>query len=232
MEDTLVSQQDFWQEHYCNQHFKKADVGIAKSMDYPNDRLQVHTYAQILESLGQLKDKSLLDAGCGWGVLSLLASFLGASPVGVDFVPATVEALRRLHPGIRWEVANFDDPTQLAPLGLFDRVAAVEVLQYVAFGSTVAKLWDLVAPGGRLVGCVPNSLCPFVRGVRQRLNHWIPVAPDEISKAASTLPACSALYMKGLTYLEDQTFLPYATSDWSPEIHGTPNRIVFAMLRA
>lgn len=224
-----MSQQVFWQEHYRGLHPKKNDVGTSKSMDYPNDRLQVYTYAQVLEALGRLSNQSLLDAGCGWGVLSLMAHSLGASVVGVDFVSETVRSLRELHPQIRWEVANFADPE--ASLGVFDRVAAVEVLQYTDFGSAVTNLWNLVAPGGRLVACVPNSLCPFSQSVHQRLNQWTPVGPDDIKDAARALPGCSALYMKGLAYLEDQTFLPYADSSWGAEISGTPNRIVFAMLR-
>ena len=226
-----MTQQVFWQEHYRRLHPRKADVGTSKSMDYPNDRLQVYTYAQVLEALGRLNNQSLLDAGCGWGVLSLMAHFLGASVVGVDFVTETVQSLRELHPLVRWEVANFADPEQRSALGVFDRVAAVEVLQYADFRSTVTNLWDMVAPGGRLVACVPNSLCHFSQEVHQRLTQWTPVAPEEIKDMASTLPGCSAFYMKGLTYLKDQTFLPYTSSSWGQEISGAPNRIVFAMLR-
>jgi hypothetical protein len=200
-------------------------------MDYPNDRLQVYTYAQILEAMGQLDGQSLLDAGCGWGVFSMLAYFLGASPVGVDFVPDTIQTLRKVHPMVRWEVADCGEPDQLLSLGVFDRVAAVEILQYLDFQTGIANLWQLVASGGRLVGCVPNSLCPFARGVQRRLNGWIPVAPEDISRAAGALPGCSELHMKGLAYREDQAFVPYSTSGWESDITGTPNRIVFALLR-
>jgi len=160
-----MSQQDYWKEHYRSQHAKKTELGAFKSMDYPNDRLQAQTYAQILEGLGRLNHRTLLDAGCGWGLLGL-------------------------------------------------------------FRSAVANLWELVAAGGRLVACVPNALCPFVQGVHLRLDRWIPVAPAEITDLARTLPGCS-----GLTYLEDQSFLPYSASPWASEIVGTPNRIVFALLR-
>jgi 2-polyprenyl-3-methyl-5-hydroxy-6-metoxy-1,4-benzoquinol methylase len=232
MKDTLDSQRAFWQEHFRNQHLRKSELGIHKSMDYPSHRLQVQTYAHVLEGLGPLQDQSLFDAGCGWGVFTRMAHLLGASPVGVDFVPETIHALRNLCPEIRWETADLAEPSQLEPLGVFDRVAAVEVLQHMDFRSTLATLWNLVAPGGRLVACVPNSLCPSVPDVQRRHSQWVPVAPREITHAASTFPGCSAWYMQGLTYLRDQTFLPYAASDWGPQIHGTPNRIVFTMVRA
>jgi 2-polyprenyl-3-methyl-5-hydroxy-6-metoxy-1,4-benzoquinol methylase len=232
MDTVRVSQQDYWQEHFRNQHLRKGEAGIARSMDYPNDRLQVQTYGIVLEALGSLAGKSVLDAGCGWGLVSRLAHLLGASPLGIDFVPETIRTLRGLYPEIRWEVANLSDPARLATLGTFDRVAAIEVLQHMDFESGLAALWDRVASGGRLVGCIPNSLCPFAAGVNKRLDHWVPVSPAQIIDAARTLPGCTALYFKGLTYLEDQTFLPYRSSDWAPELSGTPNRIVFAMLRA
>jgi 2-polyprenyl-3-methyl-5-hydroxy-6-metoxy-1,4-benzoquinol methylase len=226
-----MSQQDYWKDHYRGLHPRKAEVGAPKSMDYPNDRLQVQTYAQVLEATGRLNGQTLLDAGCGWGVFGLLAHTLGALVVGLDFVPETILSLRQSHPMIRWEVGNFSDPNQLPTLGLFHCVAAIEVLQYAEFRSAVVNLWKLVAPGGRLVGCVPNALCPFVQGVHERLTHWVPVAPSEIQDVAATLDGLSALHLRGLTYLEDQTFVPYAVSAWGSEISGTPNRIVFAMLR-
>ncbi|HTS48132.1 MAG TPA: class I SAM-dependent methyltransferase [Bryobacteraceae bacterium] len=227
----MMSQQDYWKEHYRSLHVKKTELGTFKSMDYPNDRLQTQTYAHVLEALGRLNHQTLLDAGCGWGQFSLMAHFLGASVTAVDFVPETVQSLREQHPFIRWTVANFSDPKERSSLGFFDRVCAVEVLQYADFRFTVSNLWELVAPGGRLVACVPNALCPFVQGVHQRLDRWIPVAPQQIAGLARTLPDFSALYLRGLTYLEDQSFLPYSASPWGTEIVGTPNRIVFSMLR-
>jgi len=224
-------QQEFWQEHYRALHSRVSEVGASKSMDYPNDRLHTYTYAQMLEGLGQLNRRSLLDAGCGWGVFSMIAHHLGAYVTGLDFVAETIVSLRSLHPEVRWESGDFSDPELQARLGKFDRIAAVEVLQYSDFSRAVANLWELIAPGGRLVGCVPNSECPFSQDVQRRRTQWIPVAPDEIRHSADSLPGCAGLYMRGLTYLEDQTFLPYRASDWAAEITGTPNRIVFVLLR-
>jgi 2-polyprenyl-3-methyl-5-hydroxy-6-metoxy-1,4-benzoquinol methylase len=199
-------------------------------MDYPNDWLQVQLYAHVLEALGTLAGKSLLDAGCGWGRFTLIANILGASPVGVDFVAETVKSLRVMHPAIRWEHAELTDRAQMSGMGVFDRVVALEVLQHMDFESAVRSLWDLVAPGGRLVACVPNARCPIASGVNQRMPQWIPVSPEQII-ALRAFPGCSAVFMKGLTYVEDQSMAPYAVSGWAKEISGTPNRIVFAMLR-
>jgi 2-polyprenyl-3-methyl-5-hydroxy-6-metoxy-1,4-benzoquinol methylase len=228
----IDARHNYWRDHFGRQHRKKNLAGAARSMDYSNDRLQAQTYAHVLEALGSLKDRTLLDAGCGWGILSRMAHALGALTVGIDFVPETIQALRNLHPAIRWEVADLAEPRQLDLLGVFDRVAAVEILQCVDFASSLATLWNHVAPGGRLVGCVPNSECPFAPGIRERLREWVPVSPAEISSAAGSLAGCSEVIFRGLTYLEDQRFLPYLASAWGPEISGTPNRIVFALLRA
>ncbi len=126
---------------------------------------------------------------------------------------------------------QFRRPGATIVAGRFRSRRGLETLQYTDFRSAVANLWQLVAPGGRFVACVPNALCPFVQGVHQRLTQWIPVAPVEISDLTRNLPGCSALHMRGLTYLQDQSFLPYAASAWGPDITGTPNRIMFAALR-
>ena len=231
MTNQMELQREYWLAHFRSRHRQIDSEGPFKSVDFSNEQVQIQTHAHVLEALGTLHGKSLLDAGCGWGSLSLVAYFLGARPVGVDFVHDTVEALRSVHPVIRWEVADIGDPCQLGALGVFDRVVAVEVLQYLDFPSTVTSLWKSVAPGGRLVGCVPNSLCPIAGGVSHRVPNWSPVSPKEIKLVADALPGAAALQMTGLTFNEDQRFLPYSASAWSNEVTGTPNRLIFAIIR-
>ena len=166
--------------------------------------------------------------GAAGGCSAQLAHLLGASPVGVDFVPETVRSLRSLHPDLRWEVADLSDAVQLRRLGLFDRVAAVEVLQHMDFDQGLARSGS---GSLRLAAWWVASPIAFARcGRCQRTACAMDSRLARTNRtAARSLPGCSAAYFKGLTYLEDQTFVPYRASDWAPEISGTPNRIVFAI---
>jgi hypothetical protein len=37
--------------------------------------------------------------------------------------------------------------------------------------------------------------------------------------------------VKGLTFQENQHFLPYSASEWDEVVQGTPNRIIFVLIR-
>lgn len=84
--------------------------------DHPTTRLCL----ELLDSL-DLKGKSVLDLGCGSGILSIAASKLGAARVlGVDIEPVSVEVAQlnaRQNDSFATFVCadGFDDPKLLAP---------------------------------------------------------------------------------------------------------------------
>ena len=60
----------------------------------------------------------VLDVGCGPGFVTAFLSGLGVEASGVDLSPRMVEHARRLHPGLRFEVASATDvPLDDASLG-------------------------------------------------------------------------------------------------------------------
>ena len=150
-----------WKEHYAAAHRKLDSEGYPRSMDYSNERCELQIYAHLLEAVGPLIGKTLLDAGCGWGITSLIFKACGADVTGIDIVPETITCLRQRHPDICWRVADLTDSDDVTKLPLFDIVVAAEVLQYLEFRAGTERLWNCVAPGGRLVGCIPNAECPL-----------------------------------------------------------------------
>lgn len=222
---------DFWRRHYGDKHAKVGELGVAASLDYPNERVRLQTYASLLEGLGELAGKRILDAGCGWGSLSLALHGCGAEVVGVDLVPETIAELRRRYPFIDWRQGDIADRESLAGLGEFAAVVVAEVLQCVDFDAAVELLWQKVAPGGRLVAALPNADCPIAQRVTRQLDErWRPVSPRQVEAAARRLGVAAA-YLRGLDFRDDQTFQPYRASDWGAEIEGTPNRLVMVWLR-
>jgi trans-aconitate methyltransferase len=115
--------------------------------------------ARVLDEVGVAPGASCLDAGCGPGeTMRLLAERTGPTGqvLGID-VDAEIgaEALATLHGaghrGCRFAV---HDVTRAAPIpgGPFDLVYARLLLFHLPRRVEVlARLWDAVAPGGRLV---------------------------------------------------------------------------------
>jgi len=223
---------DHWREHFRRRHRQVEAEGVARSLDYSNDRVRFQTYAYVLEGLGVVSGRAVLDAGCGWGTFALVLHACGARVTAFDLVPETIAELARRHPAIDWRVADLTDPGQLDPLGPFDGVAAAEVLQHVPFGPAVRALWRVLAPGGRLVASVPNRDCPIVeRAAQVQGEHYRPVAQAEIRELAAELGA-AAVHLRGLDFQADQSFLPYAAGGWGDAVAGRPNRLLFALVRA
>jgi 2-polyprenyl-3-methyl-5-hydroxy-6-metoxy-1,4-benzoquinol methylase len=221
-----------WQQHYRHFHSLASTEGVWRSMEYSNERCQIQLYAYLLEAVGPLAGKRVLDVGCGWGVPTRIFDACGATAMGIDLVSETISELQRRHPHLQWQVIDILDEDQMRQLGLFDVVVAMEVLQYVDFTTAMTNLWPHVAPGGRLIGFVPNSACPIVAKVRQRFDGmWLPLSQGEIRAVAATLPGAADLRIKGLRFRTDQSFLPYETTDWSDRVDGAPNRLVFVISR-
>ena len=230
--DQVTVLSEHWKSHYTQRHALVDTIGVTKSHEYSNEVVQLQTYAHSLEALGHVSGLSIMDAGCGWGSFTLLLHALGARALGVDFVQGTIDALRRFHPEITWEAADINDAEQVNQIGKFDRVVALEVLQHCSFERTVAALWNCVKPGGRLVGSVPNGCCPIATRVKVREGGlWAPVSPEDVPALAELLPDVSAVHVKSLTFAERQEFLPMVASPWQSSVLGTPNRMVFALVR-
>jgi len=223
----------YWLDHYNKQHLQVGAEGVAKSLDYSNERVQFQTYAHILEGVGVLREKTVLDVGCGWGNLSIMLYGCGAAVTGIDIVPTTIRHLQEQYPFLSWMTVNLASRSDIDKLATFDCIVATEVLQHVDFQESVTALWTHVRPGGRLVASVPNSECPIVQRVATRYQGlWAPISSGQIRQIGEDLPDIERVLMRGLFFRQDQRFTPYSASDWDEVLQGKPNRIVFALLRS
>ena len=117
----------------------------------------------------------VLDVGCGSGRIGEFVLEAGASRyLGVDFSEPMIELARQ-------RLARFEDPVELVcgeflevPIdGRFDVVLALGLFDYLPdAGRFVARMFELCAPGGSLVGSFPawSLLKGPVRKVRY---EWI-----------------------------------------------------------
>jgi 2-polyprenyl-6-hydroxyphenyl methylase/3-demethylubiquinone-9 3-methyltransferase len=145
---------------------------------------------------------SMLDVGCGGGLVCEPLARLGASVTGVDGAAEAIEAAR-LHAdqsglAIAYRAASAED--LVAECARFDVVLALEVVEHVADVNAFGQaLVSLLAPGGLLIVSTINRT-PQARALAifaaERILGWAApgtheydkfVRPDELAAALSGL---------------------------------------------
>lgn len=110
-------------------------------------------FSATLDALGPLKGRSLLDAGCGAGLLLRLAADRGATVAGVDAARGMLDAARDRVPEADLREGDIEE----LPFdsNSFDAVTAFNSIQYAASPqNAVCELRRVTRPGGRVAVCL------------------------------------------------------------------------------
>ncbi|MEG3153137.1 class I SAM-dependent methyltransferase [Sphingomonas sp. ZT3P38] len=102
--------------------------------------------------------RDILDAGCGGGALCADLHARGYQVVGVDGDAKGIEIARTTHPGIRFEVARFEDsPGAIGGNdGGYDCVVSTEVVEHLYAPQELARFcFEALRPGGTLIITTP-----------------------------------------------------------------------------
>ena len=108
----------------------------------------------ILELIGTVDGKQVLDVGCGDGVLSFELARQGAKVTGLDADPTMIAAARKRGEADRASVRLVEGRAERLPFAdaSYDIVVAVTVLCFVPDAkAAVAEMARVLRPGGRLV---------------------------------------------------------------------------------
>lgn len=150
------SPQKYWAARYARLGASLIGPGCLCLDDAGNRKDYDEKWRHIRSSVsgaGDPQRQTLLDAGCGIGVLTARFMSLGFDVTAVDFAPNAVDIARsRIGESVRWYTGALHhfhaDQT-------YDLVACVDVLFHVTddtlFEATVAHLAALVRQSGRLV---------------------------------------------------------------------------------
>jgi SAM-dependent methyltransferase len=120
----------------------------------------------------------LLDAGCGAGLLAVLASLRGAEVAAVDAAEGMVEVVRRRLPDADVRVADLE-ALPFADAG-FDAAIAVNSVFYAAdMAAAMDELARVVRRGGHLVLTAwgPPERCEFMTSIMPLLGPLMPPPP-------------------------------------------------------
>ncbi len=131
---------------------------------------------------GDLNGKTILDVGCGGGLVCEPLARLGASPTGIDLSPELIEVARahalQSDLNVDYRHQRVEDVTEL-----YDSVLALEVVEHVTNPAAFIKnAAARVRPGGTLVLSTLNRTAKsFALGkiAAEYLLRWVPMGTHD-----------------------------------------------------
>jgi SAM-dependent methyltransferase len=197
-------------------------------------------YGAVLDAARVTHGTRLLDAGCGAGLLALLASLRGARVTALDASAALLAIVRARIP--QAEVREGDLEALPFADASFDAVAAVNSVFYAAdMGAAMSELVRCVQPGGRVVVTAwgPPERCEFLSAVLPALGPLMPPPPPGAEPGHPVLtlsePGALATVLEraGLRVVEEgETACPFvfpnAEVSWRANASAGPNQLAIA----
>ena len=138
---------------------------------------------QVMNMMGELSGRRVLDAGCGDGALVRAAASRGAAATGVDADPAMLAAARSRAAQAGLHATFMEAPVERLPFpdASFDVVVSITVLCFVADAAgAVREMARVLRPGGRLV---LGELGRWnVWAMRRRVRGWLGSATWKVAR--------------------------------------------------
>ena len=214
----------------------------ARAQDYATylEQVGLPLLSAALDAAHVTSGTRLLDAGCGAGLLALLARLRGAKVSAFDASPALLEiAQQRVPDGdVRegdLEVLPFADAS-------FDAVTAVNSIFYAAdMAAAMREVTRVARPRGRVVVTAwgPPDRCEFLSAVMPRVAPLMPPpppgAPSEHPVLALSRPGALAAVVRqaGLRVVDEGEVacpfvFPNVEISWRANASAGPNQVAVA----
>jgi ubiquinone/menaquinone biosynthesis C-methylase UbiE len=161
----------------------------------------------FLKLVGDLKGKTVLDAGCGEGYNTRIFARMGANMTGIDISPRLIEHARKLENleplGIRFETASFTDLSIFKDESFDTVVSTMALMDSPDFAKAAAEIYRVLEKNGDFFFSISHP-CFMTKGFgwvtdretnqekltvsgyfskTHRVEHWqFSQAPEEIKK--------------------------------------------------
>lgn len=119
----------------------------------------------MLDSLGDVSGKSVIDIGCGEGRFSRLLSKLGATVTGVDLTETLIERARSLaSEGETYLIDNAETLHSIEDKKFAIAVSYIVLVDLQDYRSAIDAAFRVLRPGGRFVVCNIHPMRSCVEG--------------------------------------------------------------------
>lgn len=200
---------------YWRRYYEDVITSGRPEMDYYSHRRQQEEFLALLKLCGPLAGARVCDAGCGRGGLARLLWALDVRElVAFDLVAEAVGAAEKgfeddfVDPGPssgrswRFETASLVEAHQRSwAQEPFDLVVSCEVVQCVGMSRGLEALWQLTAPGGRMV---VSSMSHAASHLVARDTRYELVDRNGLEIALKRLPSLAGSWVRSLRYANDQ----------------------------
>jgi 2-polyprenyl-6-hydroxyphenyl methylase / 3-demethylubiquinone-9 3-methyltransferase len=201
---------------------------------YIRDAAAAH-FARDITGLEPLKGLSIVDVGCGGGVLSEPLARLGSDVLGLDPAPTNIAVAKRRAEAVNGS-ARFKEGTieaEVATGARFDIVLAMEVVEHVAnVEAFVAACCTAVKPGGLLVMATLNrTIRAYALAIlaAEYVLRWLPKGTHDWNRFVTPSELSDAISAQGLAVAETKGVVFNPLSDaWSLSSDTAVNYMVLA----
>jgi 2-polyprenyl-6-hydroxyphenyl methylase/3-demethylubiquinone-9 3-methyltransferase len=197
----------------ANGPFKPLHRINSTRLTYIRDQL-CRKFGRDKKAAGSLKGLTVLDIGCGGGLVAEPLARLGAEVTGIDPAPENIEAAKAHARGARLEIAYRAETAEaLAASGArFDAVLLLEVVEHVPDVPALLKaVAPLVKPGGMMIVSTLNrTLKAYALAIvgAELILRWLPLGTHNWDRFVTPDQLRAALKGAGLN-LTDLTGLVY-----------------------